>query len=85
MAYRWPDTVCELRNTIERAMILENKGFLDVEDLPVRITSPSGIPSPGNSPIHLADGGYPLESTAREMVRQALERAGGNQSTAARL
>ncbi|MFQ5701946.1 MAG: sigma-54-dependent transcriptional regulator [Acidobacteriota bacterium] len=85
MAYHWPGNVRELRHAIERAMILENKRYLDVTDLPAGIVSHAGAPLPGGSPIHLADGGYPLESMVREMVRQALDKTGGNQSAAARL
>jgi transcriptional regulator with PAS, ATPase and Fis domain len=40
--YRWPGNVRELRNVVERAMILENREFLEPEDLP-----PDGAPGAG--------------------------------------
>jgi transcriptional regulator with PAS, ATPase and Fis domain len=85
MSYPWPGNVRELRNVVERAMILENKRTLDVEDLPSEIVSHRGNTPRGESPFRLAEGGYPLESMVREMVRQALEKTHGNQSAAARL
>ncbi|HKY31121.1 MAG TPA: sigma-54 dependent transcriptional regulator [Candidatus Polarisedimenticolia bacterium] len=82
--YPWPGNVRELRNVIERAMILENKELLSVEDLPSEILD---APKPGadGCPFHLPAGGYALESMEREMVRQALDQARGNQTRAARL
>ena len=35
--YDWPGNIRELRNVVERTMILENKAVLDVEDLPEEI------------------------------------------------
>ncbi len=94
VAYPWPGNVRELRNVLERAMILETKEYLDVDDLPpeiVRGGEPLNGPARagqagGNGPgFVLPDGGYPLKSIEREMVRQALDRVHGNQTRAARL
>jgi DNA-binding NtrC family response regulator len=88
MRYHWPGNVRELRNVIERAMILETKETLDVEDLPsemreVRSGEPNGEPAgPG---FALPESGYALKQMEREMLRQALQKTGGNQSRAASL
>jgi transcriptional regulator with PAS, ATPase and Fis domain len=88
MRYHWPGNVRELRNVIERAMILETKETLDVEDLPseireVRSGEPNGEPAgPG---FALPDSGYALKQMEKEMLRQALQKTGGNQSRAASL
>jgi len=85
--YPWPGNVRELRNVIERAMILEDKEILDEEDLPDEISgsaAPAAVDSAGDG-FKLPQGGYPLERMEFEMVRQALEKAGGNQTRAARL
>jgi len=84
VAYGWPGNVRELRNVIERAMILENKDYLGMEDLPHEILD-DARPGHEGCPFQLPDGGHPLESLEREMVRQALEQTHGNQTRAARL
>ncbi len=85
--YRWPGNVRELRNVIERAMILEDKELLDERDLPEEINQLSSPVSagPGTDGFRLPEGGYPLERMELELVKQALEMAGGNQTRAARL
>ncbi|MBW2495602.1 MAG: sigma-54-dependent Fis family transcriptional regulator [Deltaproteobacteria bacterium] len=90
--YGWPGNVRELRNVIERAMILENKEYLDLEDLPHALRAPfEGIEGSGligrtdTAVFQLPDCGYALQDMEREMVRQALEKTEGNQSRAAGL
>ncbi len=90
--YGWPGNVRELRNVVERAMILENKEFLDVQDLPHAIRATfedfdgSGLRAFADAPAFaLPDDGFGLREMEELMVRQALEKAGGNQSRAAKL
>jgi transcriptional regulator with GAF, ATPase, and Fis domain len=84
VAYPWPGNVRELRNAIERAVILCEGGLVTSEHLPLGIaTGPkveAAAPTAGVAP-----GGLTLDETEREMIRQALARAGDNQSKAARL
>ncbi len=85
--YEWPGNVRELKNVIERAMILEDKEYLDEMDLPdeirrVEAQAPSISATDG---FRLPDAGYPLERMEFELVRQALEKVNGNQTRAARL
>ena len=86
MAYAWPGNIRELRNVIERAMILENKAELGVSDLPKEIREPAqdGETVEANG-FHLPDRGYALEKMEQEMVRQALDKTRGNQTHAAKL
>jgi transcriptional regulator with PAS, ATPase and Fis domain len=87
----WPGNVRELRNVIERVMILEDRDELDVTDLPEEILEDDGadtLGAPGVSAaqiIRLPEEGVSLHDVQYELVRQALERTGGNQSKAARL
>jgi transcriptional regulator with PAS, ATPase and Fis domain len=90
--YGWPGNVRELRNVVERAMILENKEFLDLEDLPhslralfedFDVSETAG--RAGTAAFELPDGGYGLREMEEQMVRQALEKTDGNQSRAAEL
>jgi len=90
--YDWPGNVRELRNVVERAMILENKEFLDVQDLPHTIRAivedfdGGGLRAITSAPaFELPDGGYGLRDMEELMVRQALEKTDGNQSHAAKL
>jgi len=90
--YGWPGNVRELRNVVERAMILENKEFLDVEDLPQAIRAAfedfngAGLRPIADAPaFELPDSGYGLQEMEELMVRQALEKTAGNQSRAAKL
>jgi two-component system response regulator AtoC len=88
-SYRWPGNVRELRNVVERAMILENKELLGVEDLEPSIRD-AGLdaaagPPTGTPRFALPEEGIGLQRMEDEMVRQALERTGGNQTQAAAL
>jgi len=86
MEYHWPGNVRELKNLIERAMILEGGPLIDVSALPiepgVRVATPSNVKLPEFS---LPDQGTSLEKVEEELVRQALLRARGNQTRAAKL
>jgi len=81
--------VRELRNVIERIMILENKPGLDVIDLPEEIVQQTDNDAGhGNGVagwIEIPEGGISLREVERQLVRQALARTDGNQSRAARL
>jgi two-component system NtrC family response regulator len=80
----WPGNVRELENTVQRMVLLRRGDRLDVADLPdkirggqlVTVERPSGV-------VQLPDEGYSLEVLEREVVLQALERNGWNQSRAA--
>jgi len=85
-AYDWPGNIRELRNVIERIMILENAARIDVRELPAAIRThepPAAFPggptgAPGNEDVT-------LEQLEREAIGAALERAGNNQVRAAKL
>jgi DNA-binding NtrC family response regulator len=86
MAYSWPGNVRELRNVIERAMILEDKPEITLEDLPREIRDrPQQNAAVVPDGFRLPEGGFSLKDIEQEMVRQALDKTGGNQSRAARL
>ena len=76
--YAWPGNVRELRNTIEYAFVLCKGESIELEHLPPKISRPSSADAPETSL-------YPQPSGKREELLRALQRAGGNQSEAARL
>jgi transcriptional regulator with GAF, ATPase, and Fis domain len=86
-AYPWPGNVRELRNAIERAVILCEGGLITSEHLPIGIASARRADAPNATPtLPLLASASPatLDAAEREMILQALARAGNNKSKAAR-
>jgi two-component system response regulator AtoC len=88
----WPGNVRQLQNFVERLVVLSDGPVIhaaDVErELAPRSTSPAA-PKPTSPPAPL-DTGPPnldaaLRDTEREAIRNALSRASGNRTVAARL
>jgi len=82
--YSWPGNIRELKNIIERAIILENEETLLLEHLPQELVSKASGPSAGPLSLHLPPEGVDIEDVERELIRQALETSEGNQSKAAK-
>jgi len=76
--YRWPGNIRELRNAIERAMLLIDHEWLKPQDFP-SLTRPVLASS---APFRLPPEGVNLEDVERQLVVQALERSGWNQTHA---
>jgi transcriptional regulator with PAS, ATPase and Fis domain len=90
--YGWPGNVRELRNVIERAMILEDADEITMKYIPRALTGGSGaleyLHRDGGAHADLfplPPGGVALEEVEMSLVRQAIERSGGNQTKAAEL
>ena len=88
MAYHWPGNIRELRNVIERVMILENKQRIELSDLPAVVadSDPAGaetVEARIASPPTV--GSMTLEDMEKRAIREALERVGHNQVQAAKL
>src|SRR5262245_17810108 len=78
-AYAWPGNVRELRNVIERAVNLCEGGHITSEHLPHGMTAKSEAAAAPAAP-----GAGTLDAAEREMILEALARAGNNKSKAAR-
>ena len=82
--YDWPGNVRELRNIIERAIILENEETLMLEHLPQELISKASGDASGPMSLRIPPEGIDIEDVERELIRQSLEIAEGNQSKAAK-
>jgi DNA-binding NtrC family response regulator len=99
--YQWPGNVRELRNVIERVIILEDGDVITSKYLPRGLsteeTSSDQTSAQSASPVsqqqeagdghafRLPTNGLVLDDVEMSLVRQALERSGGNQTRAAEL
>jgi len=80
-AYAWPGNVRELKHIIERLAVVAEDDNVSSKDLPENLTSTTGAAA--NVLIQLPDDGIDLEEVEREILRQALEKHGWNQTRTA--
>ena len=81
-AHDWPGNVRELENAIERAVVLGTSDRIGPEDLPealVEAADPAGDDDP-TAPFHRG-----VMDMKRRLILDAIDRAGGNYTAAARL
>jgi DNA-binding NtrC family response regulator len=83
--YEWPGNVRQLRNVMERAVVLCKGATIQLEHLPPELTSParSGPPAAPPELDRRAQLNQELEALERERLLEALSECGGNQSAAA--
>ena len=79
--YHWPGNVRELQNVIERSLVLCPGTTLDAQDIKLE-TAPRPRVQTGE---HLLPDGMTLDEFEQSIIREALQRAEGNKSQAARL
>jgi DNA-binding NtrC family response regulator len=84
LEYPWPGNIREMRNVIERAVILGGADLLYLEHLPLELFAKAGPVSPASFTCRLPTAGVDIEEVEKELIRQALEVSNGNQSRAAR-
>ena len=101
LAHNWPGNVRELKNSVERAMILEDESFLRPVYLPFSVAESGGLtvfertsPTDGGQALgdgrtlprlYIPEGGTSLEEIEHAMVDLAMRQANGNQTHAAKL
>ena len=98
-AYHWPGNVRQLKNCLERAVILSNNGRITLSELPPEVTRPAMVQPvmAGVAPVVAGDGEVPLPVVAapstpgslREVERQqilaALEKTGWHRGKTAEI
>jgi DNA-binding NtrC family response regulator len=81
--HSWPGNVRELENTIERSLVLASGDTLQASDM--RIEAPRSSNLVASPQVPLLPEGETLEHWEQLMIREALRRANGNKSQAARM
>jgi DNA-binding NtrC family response regulator len=89
--HAWPGNVRELENALGNASMMAMGDMIDVDDLPVTVRRSdtrkfAAEAGGGNGSSEHSEAGAPsLEDHERELLADALARANGNQSEAARI
>lgn len=83
VAHAWPGNVRELENTIERSLVLGSVEVLQPAD--IRLEAPRNAVAATSQQTPLLPEGETLEHWEQMMIREALRRANGNKSQAARM
>ncbi len=78
--YYWPGNVRELENVIERSLVMATGKELDAGDIQLE----TALRPRGTDADFAIPNGMTLESYEQEIIREALKRADGNKSQAAR-
>jgi transcriptional regulator with GAF, ATPase, and Fis domain len=79
-AYDWPGNVRELENAIERAVVLGGCNKIVADDLPEPVLASSTLRPRDGAAYHQT-----VLDVKRRLIRDAIERSGGNYTAAARL
>ncbi|MFQ5629044.1 MAG: sigma-54 interaction domain-containing protein [bacterium] len=93
--YQWPGNVRQLKNTIERAILVEADDWIKAEHLLLKAHGPK-TPAQKLTDyqevavvdfdfFHIPTGGISIDKLERDVILSALQAAGGNLSKAARL
>jgi DNA-binding NtrC family response regulator len=83
VSYHWPGNVRELENVIERSILLAKGPRVESDD--IKIESGIGRARPAFSAEAFLPEGMTLDQYEQSIIREALKRANGNKSQAARL
>ncbi len=78
--YNWPGNIRELKNCIERAVILARGPAIDLDLLPGRLQQEFILPAGSGLSVGLS-----LAEVEREMIRQTLEHTGGHRKRTAEI
>ncbi len=87
-AYAWPGNIRELKNLVERLVVLKQMGWLQPADLPDKIRGPRKVITPPPAK-EISEEGIPLATAVTEfekdLILQSLEKAKWVKNRAAKL
>ncbi len=81
--YHWPGNVRELENVVERSILLAQGPKVEADD--IKIDTAYSRSRPAAATDHFLPEGMTLDEYEQSIIREALKRASGNKSQAARL
>jgi len=82
-SYHWPGNVRELENIIERILALSTDDDITITDIPEHISGKNYDAS--GTMINIPEEGIALDTIERMVIKEILQRTGGNRSKTARL
>jgi len=94
ISYNWPGNIRELRNVIERLVVLGTDSVIKSSDLPKEIAQYDSEPSHHlpdvSEPLNpgmfiLSDSGISIDGVIKDLMKQAMMKANRNKALAARL
>jgi two-component system NtrC family response regulator len=81
--YEWPGNVRELENIIERILALATNSEITNANIPEHISG--RLYDPSGTTINIPEEGIALEALERLVIKEILQRTGGNRSKTARM
>ncbi len=86
ISYSWPGNVREMKNLVERFVVLESTEIILPEHMPKWIVGQSETENqPSNNRFILPESGISLDEMEKDLILQALEKAKNNKTFAAKL
>ena len=79
-SYPWPGNIRELKNCVERMVVLTRGNLIDLDNVPVNIREKI---TPGITRTLLSSSSCDLERNEKMLISRALEECGGNRTQAA--
>jgi DNA-binding NtrC family response regulator len=80
--YGWPGNIREVRNVLERALVLSPGGEIRPEDIPAGEAAPAAVSVAPPSQLSLSEA---MEECKKQIIKGALDSCGGNQTRAAEM
>jgi len=81
--YRWPGNIRELKNLIQRLVVIDPNEVIQAEDVSAYLPSGEGRPSRADGEEAIAEVGMSLDEVERRLILKTLDRTGNNKTKTA--